>query len=405
MEVKTNGKTHDLSGLERQESLFRPPFTIKDRTLVARGAKMGAPTTLRLEEVRDYLKKLDEKQDPKDPERSLDQLHIDFEDGHMKGRFLERDGLSLERMLVTDNGASQLARDVLPSRFFGGLRELAQMDEQGEKLATMVWTKFGRNQEKPRMIRTVNMQVGGDVRRVIRSCHSQGYAPYSNLQFAQDLLDHAGDYAELPVLDWQVTDSAMRLRFAAIDAELAVLRHFDAEQLKHEPVPMIEVWNSEVGRRRVGLRGGMWRMVCTNGMGHWNDKKEWNWIHRGDPARIQQGVRSAFKDLIVTANGVVDAYNDALGVAIDDAYTWMEEELTRSKVTERVKASARIALTHPTTTAGGSLASVVDAVTLIAQDESDIFGQYDLERVGAQLLKRGLSQALKSGNNTITARS
>ncbi|MAH47433.1 hypothetical protein CMI37_16535 [Candidatus Pacearchaeota archaeon] len=379
-----------------QQSLALLPFTIKDRTLVSRGSKPGATSTFHLEEVRDYLTKLTELQDPEDHDRSLDQLHVDFSEGHMHARFLARDGIEDLKMLVTDNGASQLARDVLPSRFFSGLKQLAQLDPAGGKLATMAWAKFSQLRDKPRMVRTVNMQAAGGIRRVIRSCHSQGYAPYSNLQFVQDMLDHAGDFAELPILDWRVTDSVMRLRFAAIDAPLAVLRNWDAGALLNEPVPMVECWNSEVGRRRVGLRGGMWRLVCTNGMGHWDDGKEWNWIHRGDAARIQAGVRSAFKDLLTTANGVVDAYKDALEVEIDDAFAWMEDELKRGGAPNRFAVEAQKGLTHPSTTAGGRLASVVDAITLAAQDEKDLVQQYAMERTAATILRRGLSQSLKN---------
>ena len=101
------------------------PFTIRERTLVNRGARPDNPVTFHLEEVRDYLAKLEKLQDPEDPERSLDQLHVDFAEGHMHARFLAADGIEDLRMLVTDNGASQLAREVLPSRFFPGLRQLA----------------------------------------------------------------------------------------------------------------------------------------------------------------------------------------------------------------------------------------------------------------------------------------
>ena len=261
----------------------------------------------------------------------------------------------------------------------------------------MVWDKFAGTKEKVRMIRTINMRVGEETRRVIRSCHSQEYAAYSNLEFVQDMLDHAEDYSELPVLDWRVTDTGMRLRFAAIDAPTAVLRHWDPSALLDQPIPMIEAWNSEVGCRRVGLRGGMWRLVCTNGMGHWDDNREWKWIHRGKASRIQDGVRSAFEDLFTTANGVVDAYKTALDVSIDDAYLWMERELTKGgRATKKQITASQAGLTHPTTSAGGTLGSVVDAITLAAQSEPDIFSQYELERTASYAMQRGLAAALHS---------
>jgi hypothetical protein len=382
------------------------PFTLKPRVLVSRGVKPSDPTTFHLEEVRDYLAKLEKLQDPVDHDRSLDQLHVAFSGKHMTGRFLRHDGISDEVLLVTDTGASQLSRDVLPSRFFSGLKTLAQMDESGEKLATLVWAKFSGKKETVRMVRTIRMKVSGQVYRAIRSCHSQGYAPYSNLQFVQDLLDHAGHFAELPVLDWRVADNGLRLRFAGIDKELSVLRHWDGGDSGdgviplNEPIPMIECWNSETGQRRVGLRGGMFKLVCTNGMGHWDDKREWNWIHRGSASRIQDGVRSAFEDILTSANGVVEAYQQALNVSIDDTFAWMEAELHHQKVPERVITAAQTALTDPTTTEGGSLASVVDALTLIAQQE-DMFQQYELERSASRILRRGLSQSLKTGGSLL----
>lgn len=161
---------------------------------------------------------------------------------------------------------------------------------------------------------------------------------------------------------------------------------------------MIEAWNSEVARRRVGLRGGMWKLVCTNGMGHWNSQTEYNWIHRGNADRIRSGVQNAFTNLITSATGVVDAYKEALDVGIENAFHWMEQELGLIKsVPDRITKAAQAGLSDPTTTPGGSLASVVDAVTLIAQNESDMFTQYEVERAAAKLLIKGRGIALKNG--------
>tara|TARA_Y100000310_G_scaffold62452_1_gene57773 strand:- start:746 stop:1189 length:444 start_codon:yes stop_codon:yes gene_type:complete len=144
-------------------------------------------------------------------------------------------------------------------------------------------------------------------------------------------------------------------------------------------------------------------MVCANGMGHWDQRRDWNWIHRGASERIQQGVRSAYQDILTTANGVVDAYNQALEVAIDDACAWMEKELRPMDAsTTKLITEAQKNLADPTTTPGGSLASVVDAITLTAQREGDVFQQYEVERMGANVLRKGLAQALKSSDRSIT---
>ncbi len=86
-------------------------------------------------------------------------------------------------------------------------------------------------------------------------------------------------------------------------------------------------------------------------------------------------------------------------MSIDDAFAWMEEELKRTKVPERFIVEAQKALTDPTTTPGGNLASVVDAITLTAQGERDLVQQYDMERSAARVMRRGLSESLKTGGS------
>jgi len=369
--------------------------TIPDRTLVNRGSTKGILNTEHLESVRDYLRRLEERQQPIDFERSLDQLLVDFTEGRLEACWMTPNGENAQVFRLTTNGANQLSRDVLPSRFFSGLKQLACMDDRAEKLASLVWRKFASNRTDIRKVRTIRMRVDGDVHRVIRSCHSQGYATYSNLQFVQDILDNAGGFSNLPVLSWRVTDSGMRLRFAGIDPATAAFAPLDPDILLTTPIPMIEGWNSETGRRRVVLRGGMWKLICTNGMGSWNDRSEYNWIHRGDPSRIRRGVEEAFLNITTEANGVVEAYNEACNIDIDDAYAWMLAEMPMS-IPNRVVIAAKRALIDPTTTPGGTLASVVDALTLVAQEEEDIFAQYDIEREAAVLLKKGRAIALNN---------
>ena len=361
-------------------------FTIEERTLVNRGSKPGTLVTMHLEQVRDYLKVLAEKQQPTDLERSLDQLHVSFSGQRMTARLLSPQGLGAEELLISTLGAQHLAQQVLPPRFFAGLRSLAHMDEQGEKLATVTWAKFASRQDKPRMLRTVNIRTDTGAQRMIRSVHSQDYGAYSNLEFVQDLLDNAGSLTARPVIDLRVTDGAMRLRFAADEIEL------------HKPVRMFEAWNSEVGMRRVGLRGGMWKLVCTNGMGNWDGKSEYNWIHRGDADRIRRGVQSAIENIATSAAGVVAAYQRAMDVAIDDAYLWLERELGIFQFTQDRIDKAKQALTDPTTTPGFTLASAVDSVTLIAQQEPDLFMQEQMEQVASKMLDRNLVLARGQGN-------
>ena len=133
-------------------------FVIPTRELVRKGSQRGALSTMHLEEVRDYLAKLEKKQDI---DRSLSQLHVDMTKGEMTAAWINYGGVS-EEMLVTSTGATDLAREVLPSRFFTGLTALAHMDDDGAKLATMAWAKFAAEASgDPSFVRTVNVNVPG----------------------------------------------------------------------------------------------------------------------------------------------------------------------------------------------------------------------------------------------------
>jgi hypothetical protein len=375
-------------------------FTIGERLLVPnpvmKVSTKGVLSQVHLEQVRDYLAKLEDKTVPQDYSRTLDQLQVDFTDGVMTGKFLN----SNQVMRFTDTGASQTARVILPGHFYKGLKNLAHMDDQGAKLATLVWGKFASKQDAdPRKVRTVNMKIGNEIHRVIRSCVSQTYASYSNLEFVNDILNHAGDYANMPIVDWRVTDNGMRIRFCALDDATFGLGNLDPEYLLENPVPMIEAWNSETACRKVGLRGGMWKLVCTNGMGHWNKSAEFKWIHRGSLEQIRTGVASAFENLILSAEGVVDSYNRAIDVKIEDAYHFMTKEFAKNaKLPERLLENSKKALHDPTTTPGETLASVIDAITLAAQSEPDIFRQLEAEQAAASILARGHNIAAHNNN-------
>lgn len=356
---------------------------VADRTLVNRGATRGVLDTLHLEGVRDYLATLASKQEPTDFERSFSQMHVNFTGGRITAQLLSPQGLSGDPMLVSRNAFSQMSSELMPARMGSNLLETADLSPAGEKLATMAWAEWARTDTKPRLFRSVNMKdADGSVKRMVRSQHSQGYGTYDHLRFAQELLDNADELRDLPVGQFTVSDSGMRLRFLGRAKEEITLR---------EPVPMIEAWNSEVGRRRVGLIGGMWKLVCTNGMGSWDRKSEFHWRHYGEGDRIGRGVASAMAEIQTAASGVIDAYTKALDVSIDDAFAWMEREM-QGVATQGFTARAIEALDHETTTPGKGLASVVDAITLEAQNE-DLFTQADMEALAANLLRRGLSQA------------
>jgi hypothetical protein len=377
--------THNPTPNTNGAPMTPAPRLIPDRTFAAQGSTRGVLSTLHLEEVRDHLRNLHTHQKPEEIERSFSQMHLSFDEGRVFAQLLTPRGLG-DRMLVHQNAYQQMSQTLLPARGGGFLLDQSTLGQGGEKVSTLSWSTFARQDTKPRLFRTILTRdpVTGEATRMIRSQHSQGYAPYDNLRYVEDLLANAPEVAELPVLQYHVSDGAMRLRFALKPGAEISLR---------EPIPMLEAWNGETGRKRVSLNGGIWKLICTNGMGSWERESEWAWRHYGSSDRISAGVRSAVEETTVSANGTLDAYTKALDVAIDDAAAWLERELTREKVAQAFVAKAQHALTDDTTTPGGLLASVVDAVTLAAQQTPDLVEQAEYEAFASRILRRGLTSA------------
>ena len=360
------------------------PRLIENRTMFNKGARPGKLSTLHLEEVRDLLRRQSEAQDPVSFDRSADQLHMDFQNGRVTAQFLTRDGLDPEVMLVHKNAYDQLSRTVLPSRFGKGLLEQAELGAAGEKLSTMSWALFSQGSDKPVKIRSVRTRdKDGTVRRMLRSQHSQTFAEYDNLRFVEDLLSNAPELAAMAVLDFKVTDTLMRLRFCTEDVGTFEL---------NKPMPIIEAYNSEAGRRSTLLTAAIWKLICTNGMQTFSEKDSFRWIHSGNIQRISDGVASAVENLQTKARGVVKLYNKALDVSIDDAFAFMTRELKREKLTKEQINRATAAIGHEWNAPGETLATVIDATTLIAQ-QFDMFEQANIERAAARMMQRGLAAA------------
>lgn len=369
-------------------------FTVPNRTIMRQRSEKGVLTTFHLTDVLSNLSKMVSRAEPEDFERPLSDLEVSFRGGHMRCRWQGDKKI----MLLSDVGASQLQQEILPGHFFKGLRKLALLDEEGAAIAGSVWRKFANlDTSTIHRVRTIKMKVDKEVYRVVRSVTSMEYAAYSNVEFVKDILDNAGDFANLPVLDWWLSDNGMRIRFAAIDDPTYGLMHFDTSGTSHAPLPMIEVWNSEVKRRSIGLRGGMFKLICSNGMCHWSAAAEKSWIHRGDRTRIQDGVRTAFRNLITTANQVCQAYSEAADIELASPVPWMSNMLGEENIGDYVVQSAVKALKDPTTTPGLNLASIIDAITLVAQDEADMYEQERVEKAASRILQRGRDLAKQNG--------
>ena len=271
----------------------------------------------------------------------------------------------------------------------------------GAKMASLYTNLWAQNQDKQVTLRTMKTRMpNGDIVRVARSLGSARYAVYDNLHFLNDLLDHS-HMADYPVLDFSLQDSAMRIRFGAeIDREKLV-----AEGMDGKGVPMFEVWNSETGQREAGIMAGVYKLVCLNGMLGHRATSKFGWRHYGDSERIRVGVQNALSTCEAEANGILRQYNRALDTTISDAFAFMEAELTRAEASGDFRQKVHEAMRDDTSSDIGTLAGVVDGITLAAQraltdnSMSDLLEQSQWERLASRVMDRGLNRAV---DNRIT---
>ena len=233
----------------------------------------------------------------------------------------------------------------------------------------------------------------GQVVRVLRAAVGAKFAIYDNLQFVEDLLNQA-DLTNLPVLHYRVDDTAFRLRLLLQPREEVELR---------KPVPMVQAWNSEVGGRSTSLGGGLWTLVCTNGMSRQDITTKFAWRHSGSSDRIRTQVRGAVDQILTLNSGLLDQYTRALDIQVDTMLEWLNQELTEAKLPERLAEPIVQAARDNLSGQYGSLANLVNGVTLLAQNP-DFSLDYatEIEEFGGRILLRGLQQA-HDGRITIDA--
>jgi hypothetical protein len=376
----------------------RYPFTLSNRVLVAdRRQDNGVLGNYGMENLLNDLREYEAGQEVEDLRRPLTRLSADFTNGYMEASFLSEDGEKTTSYLVTNTAANHLSSMILPARFFTGLKDLAQLDKEGAVIASDAWNKFASvtNEQETRLVRTVRRAFAkNDIRRVIRSVHGKGYAVYNHTQFVEDMMQNGGDFVHMPILSWTLTDNAFRVRFAALDGEKAAFGRWDPSVLTNEPVPMVEAWNSETGGKSTGLRGGMFNLKDMTGFGHWDQHRDYKWIHRGSTDRIRAGVLTAFENLQATAKEVAEAFLAAREVEVEQPMEFVEEVSTL--LTDRTRKNTEAILAEDHRPDQGSLAALISALALSAAQEEDLEEQEKVESAASTLLKKGLDLADKN---------
>lgn len=358
------------------------------------GAKPGDPTTITLHSVRDHLARERAFADPGWIVRPAAQLRVGFGDGKRRALCATVDARGGELAYgaphgFTDHGLKALARFVLPAHGMKTINALCAIDAHGAKAADLTWNKLASTQtEKPLYLRTWNVvdpHTGREARVIRHACSSQ-YAEIDNLEVVQHLLD-LSELSSLPVLSYMKTDTAMRIRFALDPIDRFAL---------HKPIRMIEVWNSEVGSRSVSLCDGIWFGKCTNGMASFERGHRVTVQHRGDREAQLAKLVGKIDTVKLRATGLANAYNDSLNASIDNAHQFMADifdgVLTGQQLNRSVEALDDATTARDSHGAPRLLASVIDAVTLAAQAEIDLFRQQQMEAAAMEAMFVGLKR-------------
>jgi len=342
---------------------------------------------LTLEAVRDRFRSWHRAMDPIDNSFPLNMYHFDFDNG-MVCAFNKTDKTKTP-LYFTRKGFRDVAGSMLPTYGANFIEAQSALGEYGRKVSKLNLNLWAANQDNARMQRTVRMRLpDGSIGRVIRSQHSTNYAQFDNYQFVETLLNDP-TLNKLQVISASVQPTAMSVRFAMEPIEKIEL---------NKPVGMFEIRNSETGNASSSITYGIWKLVCHNGAFAWEKDCTVKWRHYGNTSRIEQGVRDAMATFRSKAAGMQDRYAQALEVAIDREVQWLEYELKHLGASESFIDRVEKALDHPTSSERGTLANVVDGITLAAQgnflledrSNADLIQQWEMEAMASRVMERGL---------------
>lgn len=368
------------------------------------------PTSL--EEVRDRFHELQKMVLPKDLERPANHFRFVMPNGNPPSlRLIGNEGLK-EPMALTTTALAQLASHTLVGgkKFYNGILALSQMKDPEvrpglhKQLAEAVINEFLIASKELKLIRTFQQLPSHGP--VVRAVLSKSYGVCDDIDLVKGLLDNP-DTRNLPVISVHSTDSGTRIRLA-LDP-----RYHGESPTQGQPIELLEIWNSEVGRRGVWGILGLWKLVCTNGMTGFSSKLRYMWRHVGKRTRILSGLREFVKASKAEVSGALESYQKAAQIEIENLVSFIDN-LSGSNIPQshrlsqvqakRVQVSLGDPSTSKTESGNYSLASIVDAMTLSAQEESDLFESERIEHSSGYVLRRGLA-APEASKGVIRVRS
>ncbi len=86
----------------------------------------------------------------------------------------------------------------------------------------------------------------------------------------------------------------------------------------------IDLTNSEVGLRSVGITPISYRLVCSNGLRAWRSESTSRFRHVGDPKRLRELLRGAIPVALAEARGDLERWRRAVDLIADSALDEIE---------------------------------------------------------------------------------
>jgi hypothetical protein len=378
-----------------------PTFFQTDRTLARQMFTTTSRSAMRLDEAAQLATTIAEAQPRADIVLPLKDVGFAFlQNGQRREAVVVIEGV---QMAVAKSAWTQLTSYLEPTGIGKTLAQTAGLDSVNKwrgtevsspETANLMYRSWSQRIDKPLRFRTkLRASPDGSTRRTLEAVVSEGYVPLADTEALAMAIDHFGGDRQVVSLD--MTDTSMRVRLADSPIELC------------KPTKVIECWNSETGHRSLSYWGRLWKLICTNGMASvLENYARARYSHVGD---MRQRVADRLPEELVGLRRAMGEAVDMYETAGRTRFVWGEghssdeetpveaffDALNRNRKTavpdRVVKAVKENGLRDSTSSEYGTLAGLVDGITLLAQKEA-LSSQKLLEDIAADIMTRGLQQ-------------